>query len=117
MDGWSRGRDCTGRAHRRDRDWCALGSSNWRSKKADYAEGEGGHCVAKKDEHDEETIDKTASKVDECPQSFQKNRSQDGKSSGKKANAESRTSIEAACDCQKGRAKVEQVTLALERTG
>ena len=75
--------------------------------------------LAKKEElNDEETIDKTESKVDERPQSFQKNRSQkDGKSSGKKANAESRTSIEAACDRQKGRAKVEQVTLALERTG
>ena len=93
--------------------------SNWRSKEADYAEGEGGHCVAKKEElNDEETIDKTKSEVDERPQSFQKDRSQkDGKSSGKKASAESRTSIEAACDCQKGRAKVEQVTLALERTG
>ena len=106
-----RGRDCTGRAGRRHRDWSALRGCNWSSKEADYTEGEGD---AKEEElNDEEAIGKAKSCGQERPQSFQKARGQeDGKGSGQKASTESHTRIQATRDSQKARGKVEQVTIA-----
>ena len=71
---WRRGRDCTGRTRRRYRDWCALGSSNWRSKKAvenTNTKGEVGGCTSKKEELNDKSIDQDENEAGHRPQSYQ----------------------------------------------
>ena len=104
--GGRRSRDSTGRAGRRHRDRSTLRGCNWCSKEADYTEGEVQR--QKRRAQRQEAIGKAKSCVEERPQSFQKARCQkDGKGGGQKARAETRTSIEATRDRQKGRTKVE----------
>ena len=52
---------------RRDRDWCALRCCNWSSKEANYTEGEGGHCTAKKKNSTTRAINQDESEADHAP--------------------------------------------------
>ena len=75
---------------RRDRDWCALWGSNWRSKKADEntnKEGEVGGCTSKKEELNDKAINQDENEADHRPQSYQED-------AGQKAEAESPSNLD-----------------------
>ena len=88
--GWRRGWDSTGRTRRRDRNWCALWSRYWRSKKADEntnTEGEVRGCTSKKEDLNDKAINQDENEAGHRPQSYQED-------AGQKAEPESPSNLD-----------------------